>query len=217
MSDIRVEPFENHANRYDDWFEKHDDLYRWELEAVRSLMVPLSKSVEIGVGTGRFAKPLGIEMGIEPSERMAAIARKRGINTMKGRAERLPLEDKSVDLILMVTTICFVSDPVASAKEAYRVLSDGGYMLVAFVDKESELGRKYDKNRSGSDFYRDATFYSTDEVISIMTEAGFTNCTAVQTLFGSDLEHMIGGVLPGYGQGAFVVVRCAKRVEEHAS
>ena len=50
------------------------------------------KGLEIGVVTGRFAKILGMEYGIDPSERMLSIAKERGIKTSVGRGEDLPLE-----------------------------------------------------------------------------------------------------------------------------
>lgn len=37
--------------------------------------------LEVGIGTGRFAIPLGITTGIEPSAAMAAIAAKSGISS----------------------------------------------------------------------------------------------------------------------------------------
>jgi hypothetical protein len=43
-----------------------------------------------------------------------------------------------------------------------------------------------------------------------LREAGFGEIEAVQTLFGPDLEHMEGGVKPGTGEGAFVVLRGRK-------
>ena len=68
MAKIKV--FDKNAEAYDAWFEEHEAYYQLELEAIRQLMPKIGKGVEIGVGTGRFAKPLGIEMGIEPSSAM---------------------------------------------------------------------------------------------------------------------------------------------------
>jgi len=42
-------------------------------------------SIEIGVGTGKFAEPLGITYGVEPSENMYKIAQKLNINIIKGQ------------------------------------------------------------------------------------------------------------------------------------
>jgi hypothetical protein len=44
--------------------------------------------IEIGVGTGRFAAPLGIKVGVEPARAMGEIARReRGIEVVAGVLE----------------------------------------------------------------------------------------------------------------------------------
>jgi hypothetical protein len=77
-----IDVFEESAHEYDDWFSCHEIAYRSELAAVRSLL-PLGRGMEIGVGTGRFAAPLRIEVGVEPAQAMAKFARNRGINVIR--------------------------------------------------------------------------------------------------------------------------------------
>jgi len=100
----KVEPFERFTQRYEEWFEKHRLAYLSELRAV-DMLLPENRErcVEIGVGTGRFAVPLGIKYGVEPSKKMAEIARKRGITVYEGVAENLPFEDESFDCVLLST------------------------------------------------------------------------------------------------------------------
>ena len=105
---VRIEPFEKYSKEYDEWFIKNQNIYLAELNAIKRF-VPFDKfGVEIGVGTGRFALPLGIKVGVDPSRKMAEISRKRGIQVYEGVAEQLPFKDKIFDYILMVTTICFL-------------------------------------------------------------------------------------------------------------
>jgi len=73
-------------------------VYLSELEAVRSMLPVDGTGIEIGVGTGRFAAPLGIKLGLEPSKSMASLARQRGIEVVEGEAEALPFEDGSLIL-----------------------------------------------------------------------------------------------------------------------
>ena len=62
-----VTVFEQHAQKYDQWFDQHADGYQAEIRAVRN-GIPLSGlGVEIDVGTGRFAASLGIKLEIDPS------------------------------------------------------------------------------------------------------------------------------------------------------
>jgi hypothetical protein len=102
-----IEPFEKYTHLYEAWFEQNRYAYESELEAIRELIPVHYNSVEIGVGSGRFAIPLGIKRGLEPSARMVRIAKQRGIIVDIGIGENLPYDNAQFDLALMVTTICF--------------------------------------------------------------------------------------------------------------
>ncbi len=206
----KIEPFEKFTLLYEKWFEKHSKLYGAEIKAIKELLPYFEKGIEIGVGSGRFALPLGIKVGVEPSDKMAKIANLKGIKTVKAVAENLPFSDKSFDLALMVTTICFVGDPLKSLKEVWRILKPKGFIIIGFVDKKSTLGKLYEKQRKESKFYKEATFFSTDEILSLLKGVGFGDCKIKQTLFGEDLEHMQTYIKNGYGKGAFIVIRCQK-------
>jgi len=159
----RVEPFEKHAKEYDVWFDENELVYLSELEAVKSMLPDSGTGIEIGVGTGRFAAPLGIKLGLEPSKSMASLARKRGIEVVEGMAESLPFEDSSFDFVLMVTVICFLNDVGKALSEAYRVLKPGGSIIIAFIDKNSTIGKMYEQRKNEDVFYKEATFYSVEE------------------------------------------------------
>jgi len=102
--------FNHSALEYDDWFVRNEMAYRSELAAVKAFLPLSSRGLEIGVGTGRFAAPLGIEVGVEPARAMAAIARNRGIKVLEAYAEELPFKNESFDFVLMVTVLCFLAD-----------------------------------------------------------------------------------------------------------
>jgi len=204
----KTEPFEKHADHYDQWFEDNRDLYLAELEAVRQLIPPhAANGLEVGVGSGKFAAPLGIQTGVEPAEEMAARAEKLGIRVYRNVAEALPFPDAAFDFVLMVTTICFVDDIRLSFQEAFRVIQPGGCIIVGFVDRESELGRRYMERRDESVFYKDATFFSSQEVYDYLTQAGFKDFTARQTLITGEPKEKIEA---GFGKGAFVVFKGLK-------
>lgn len=204
----KIKPFECYADAYDEWYEKNTDVYEAELSALRqSLPSDFTKGVEIGAGTGRFSVPLGISIGLEPSREMAKKAESRGMTIIPGVGEHLPFENEKFDLVLMVTTICFLDDIISSFSETYRILKSGGCFAVGFIDKESELGRHLLKNSEKSNFYRDATFYSTGEVIHYLEKTGFKIAGIKQTLLSSPSPNT---VISGFGTGAFVVIKGMK-------
>ncbi|MBN2382565.1 class I SAM-dependent methyltransferase [bacterium] len=201
-------PFEEYSARYDEWFERNLTVYHYELEAILELLpAPEANGLEVGVGSGKFAVPLGIKTGVEPSEKMAIKAVKQGIRVIRSVAEDLPFFDSTFDYVLMVTTICFVDDILKSFREAFRVLKPYGCIIVGFVDKESELGKQYREKRNASVFYKEATFFSTQQVCTYLTDAGFGDFTFKQTLIPGETKVMIQN---GFGRGAFVVAKAVK-------
>ena len=207
----RTDSFEAHAERFDRWFERHDAAYRSELLAVRRLVSRPGLGLEIGVGTGRFAGPLHVSVGIDPSARMLERARTRGIRVARATAEALPFRGAVFDPVLIVTTICFVDDARAMLREAGRVLKPDGTLIVGFIDCESRLGRHYAAHRDESPFYRDAEFYSAAEIAGLLAETGFVAREWVQTLDRPLAQTVdVERPKPGFGQGAFVAVRADK-------
>jgi len=207
----RIEPFEKNSEKYEDWFEKNKFVYESEIQAIKELFPKVEKSIEIGVGSGKFAVPLGIKIGIDPSPRMRKIAQQRGIEVIDAIAEELPFKDSQFELALMVTSICFVDNLNLAFREVYRILKPGGYLIIGFVDRDSSLGKLYQQHKENSLFYKIATFYSTKEVIYNLSKVGFKEFDFRQTIFHGLNE--IKDVEPAkedYGEGSFVVIRARK-------
>jgi SAM-dependent methyltransferase len=209
----KILPFQRYPGQYEDWFSDHRWVYEAELRAVKALLPESDRGLEVGVGTGRFAKPLGIKTGLEPSVRMREIARRRGIKVLAGVAENLPFGDGEFDLVLMVTTVCFLDDIYQAFQEAHRVLANDGFFIAGIVDRNSPIGQQYLKHQNESVFYKLATFFSVDEMVKIMRQSGFIEFSFSQTIFRSlsetdDKEP----VKLGYGEGSFVVIRGRKEL-----
>lgn len=90
---------------------------------------------DIGLGTGpnlRFL-PRGAQvLGIEPNEYMWEYAKRKArryrinLQVRSGLCERLPMKDKSCDVVITTLTLCSVDDVVAGLREIVRVLRPGG-------------------------------------------------------------------------------------------
>jgi len=207
----RIKPFEKYSEKYEDWFERNKFVYESEIQAIKELFPKVKKSIEIGVGSGKFAVPFGIKIGIDPSPRMRNIAQQRGIEVIDATAEELPFKNSQFELALMVTTICFVDNLNLAFREAYRILKPGGYLIIGFVDKDSSLGKLYQQHKEKSLFYKIATFYSTKEVVYNLSKVGFKEFDFRQTIFhGLNEIKNVELVKEGYGEGSFVVIRARK-------
>jgi ubiquinone/menaquinone biosynthesis C-methylase UbiE len=207
----KVEPFQKYHREYEEWFIRNKNVYESELAAIGKLVPKSGEGLEIGVGSGRFAEPLGIKHGVEPSKEMARYALERGVKVIEGVAEKLPYPAKEFDYVVMITTICFVDDLDLSLREAYRVLKDNGSLIIGFIDKNSPLGKQYQKYKEQNPFYRVASFRSTEEITEAMRGSGFKGFQYVQTVF-RNLEEVREKepIKDGYGEGSFVGIKGIK-------
>lgn len=202
--------FDRYYKRYDAWYDKNRFAYLSELEALKKVVPRVGRGLEIGVGTGRFAAPLGITMGIDPSHNMIEIAVKRGVIARWGFGEDLPFWDETFDYVAIIITICFVKDPLKVLKEARRVLNEKGKVILGIIDKDSFLGKFY--RRKKSTFYKRANFFSIREITALLEKAGFNKFSYYQTVFKlPESINMIEKPRKGFGKGGFVVISGKKR------
>lgn len=157
---------------------------------------------------------MGIEKGVDPSTEVLRIARTRGIDVIMGRAEELPLGDKSIGTAILVVTLCFLDDPEIAFSELDRVIKLEGSIVIGMVPRESPWGKYYQEKKSqGRPFYSDARFYSVDEAVALLERHGFVANKIFSTL--TDLPERetypyhepIEGVVEGAG---FVVIRAMR-------
>ncbi len=212
LSPPGITVFDRFAREYDQWFIENSFAYLSEVDAIRRYIPDTGLGVEIGAGTGRFSIPFGIRIGIEPAEGMARIAQSRGLQMIRALSEDLPFKDESIDYILMVTVICFLTDLPTAIKEIRKALKPGGRLIIGFIDRESHLGKKYESMKDASRFYKWATFYSVPHIMYTFTSSGFHDFLVSQTLF-TDPKDMVRSdpVREGHGEGGFVVLLGSKQ------
>jgi ubiquinone/menaquinone biosynthesis C-methylase UbiE len=126
-----------HAWALDKFNEKYEKMVG---ERKRNLFADLSGTVvEIGPGTGPNLKFLDSHVtwiGIEPNEyahpyilKEAARLGMQKFRIMNQSAERLPLDDDSVDAVISTLALCTVPRQSAALSEIYRVLKPGGKFI----------------------------------------------------------------------------------------
>lgn len=210
-----MNPFDMEADRYDRWFESGEGKAIFEIEksCLRTL-IPCCEGrwLEVGVGSGRFAESLGISEGVDPSLPMLAIAATRGIHTMHGVGEALPYQNATFDGVLVVTTLCFLTNAKKALAEIHRVLRSNGVLVVGIVPAESPWGLLYrEKGRKGHPVYSQATFHTCRDVITICMNTGFALDEAACCLLTPPGEEPVIDLRSGINEGAgFVAIRFKK-------
>ena len=211
VSDI----FDREAARYDAWFdsERGKKLLASEVLCLQQLSADLPRPwLEVGVGTGRFAEALGVDVGVDPASGALRYAERRGIRALEGTGQALPFGDKTFGAVFVIVTICFADDPAGLLREAGRVLADGGGVVLGIVPAGSPWGRFYDeKRRSGHTFYSRARFFALGELEELAGSAGLRFERCASTLFEGpgpgpfELEHPREGA---HDEAGFVAALC---------
>jgi ubiquinone/menaquinone biosynthesis C-methylase UbiE len=215
MVESRVRVFDSLASDYDAWFEEEGRLiFASEVEALRQALPLLPKPwIEVGVGSGRFAQALGIDIGLDPSSKLLEMARNRGISVFLGRGEEMPFQDGVFGTAFFVVTLCFVDSPRRTLDEAARFLKSGGKVVLGIVLKESPWGQLYQtKKEMGHRFYKYARFYNYGEVNMFLIQTGFSIEKVISTLFQNpgEVNHI---ELPRQGfsvDAGFIVILAGK-------
>ena len=143
------------TRRYDRMARLYD-IYAWPMELMgmarrrRRLLSRVGGNVlEIGVGTGQnFSHyPPGTAVtGIDVSNGMLRRARKRAsdagvsVELQNADAHLLPFQDKTFATVVATSVFCSVADPIEALREAGRVVSsDGQIILLEHVRPKSRV------------------------------------------------------------------------------
>jgi SAM-dependent methyltransferase len=178
--------FSELALEYDAWFDKEGSrIFFIEVKAFQGILPNLPKPwLEVGVGSGRFAQALGIDTGIDPSAKLLAIAKRRGIKVFQAKGEDRFFDEETFGTIFLIVTLCFVDSPLAVLQEAHRILKKEGKIVLGLVLRDSPWGRFYSaKKEEKHRFYKNATFYSCQEVTEFLENMGFVSEKVISALF----------------------------------
>jgi ubiquinone/menaquinone biosynthesis C-methylase UbiE len=204
--------FDKYYRTYDEWYDKYNAAFLSEIEAIKKVLPKRGKGLEVGVGTGRFASMLGIAYGIDPSENMVKRARNKGVDARLGFGEEMPFANNTFDYAAIINTLCFVKDPLKVVHETARVLKSNGKIVVGIIDKNSFLGKFYQKKKSR--FYKQANFLETKDLTKLLKIAGFSQFVYYQALFSLPKEiSKVEQPLKGFDCGGFIVIG-AKKLKE---
>jgi SAM-dependent methyltransferase len=151
--------------------------------------------LDVGCGDGfhlpRFAETARSVLGVEPHEPLARRARQRVevlpmVSVRTGSAQRLPVDDGSVDLVHARTAYFFGPGCEPGLRETDRVLRPGGVLIIVDLDVSSEP--------YGGWMRADLPDYDPPRVDKFFADAGFT-CRRVETRWRFDDNASMASVL----------------------
>jgi ubiquinone/menaquinone biosynthesis C-methylase UbiE len=112
-----------------------------DLASYRRRVVPRARGrvLEVGIGSGLNLPFYGADVaeviGLDPSPSLLAMAEKQAaagripMKPLPGSAEAIPLDDRSVDSVLVTWSLCSIPDASAALSEMRRVLKPGGDLI----------------------------------------------------------------------------------------
>lgn len=113
------------------------------------LLMPAIDVADLGCGEGyvtvevaAFAsRVVAIDQSTDVLDRAKALAERRKVTNVtwkRGKLERLPLKDATVDLALLSQALHHAQDPARALAEAHRILRPGGHLLVLDLREHQE-------------------------------------------------------------------------------
>ncbi len=139
---MRSISFDRAAHNYDETRGLPPGVAEQVAEAAEVILGPGKNLLEIGVGTGRIAKPLlrrgfrltGLDLSPKMMRRLMETlpAGNRRPTLVQGDAARLPFPAKQFDAVVSVHVFHLIADWESALDEARRVLRAGGVLLSGF-------------------------------------------------------------------------------------
>jgi len=207
LFDDKIAPF------YEAWFEtpegqRADRLEKAALAQVLAGLEPPGTLLEIGSGTGHFARWLAERgwhvVGLDHSAPMLVEACSRSdLPAVRSDALALPFADGAFDVAALITVLEFLPDPQAALAAAWRVARRG--LLLGVLNRVSPIawGRRIE-SLFRPDVYNTARFYGPGELARLVREtAGRPVRIDWMTTLWPRWLPLEGGPLPG---GAFITL-----------
>lgn len=235
--DLKKENFDKYAGEYDAWFFDNMELLTSEVRLVAHFLKGAGNVFSVGCGSGLFESILKkeydikIENGIEPSDGMAEIARKRGMNVEVVTAENADFGIEKYDTVLFNGTPSYINDLEAVIGKAFKSLKKNGRIILIDVPKEGSYAIMYNlakslgtwdhpllegvnpKNPYPIEFVKVANWRTTNEKIEFMKAAGFVDFEFAQTLTKHPLysNSIAEQPIEGYDCGDYVAILAIKK------
>ncbi len=164
------------ATEYDNWYKTPKG--RWigkrEVETILAALRPQpgESLLDVGCGTGFFTRELtaattGMAAGVDLNPEWVAYARHRDngrASYQVADARALPYPNRSFDLVISITALCFIQEEAAALREIVRVTRRR--FAIGLLNRHSLLWLRKG-TRGGSGNYRDARWHTPREATAL--------------------------------------------------
>jgi ubiquinone/menaquinone biosynthesis C-methylase UbiE len=208
-----IRAFDLVAGTYDDWYDHPQgrQIFDAELEAVDLHIPKEGIGLELGAGTGIFAEHLTgagrTVVCLDPSMEMLKKAFERGMASILGVGDALPLRVGVLDFTYMITVLEFLEKPVEVLEEIRETAKRGAGLTILFINSESAWGDLYrDIGSKGDPVFRHARLYTMVEVEALTTVSGYRVAERAGTLTTKPMETEVGRAITEPSSGTGVIV-----------
>lgn len=227
--------YDEYAGEYDSWFLANENLLTSEVRLVAQMLREGGDILSIGCGSGLFEKIMAddfgitVREGVEPSEGMATIARKRGMEVVIATAGDFTAT-REYDTVLMNGCPSYIADLDGAFANVAKALKPGGRLVVADVPKESAYALVYNlamtlgtwkhqllegakpKDPYPIEFVKSANWRTTAEKVDALRRAGFIGFEFCQTLTmnPASSDDYVENPVPGCDKGSYVAIAARK-------
>lgn len=176
-----------------------------EVTAQRQKVVPAAEGVvlEVGIGPGHNLAHYDRErvtrvIGLDPVEAMTALGRARfaaspvPVELVAASAEAMPLDDDSVDTVVLTYTVCTLPDPDRAVAEMRRVLKPGGRLLFCEHGRSHDAGVARWQDRVNPLWSRLAGGCNINRDVSGALKAGGFSVISMETFYLNPMPRIMG-------------------------
>lgn len=210
--------FDEEARAYDTWYTTKMGAFVDQVQtnlAFDLLEVPGEMTVlEVGSGTGNFTKKLVergcMVTGIDVSSEMLDVAREKlgdaypDVELHQMDVTDLKFPDNTFDAVFSIVTFEFVKDIEQALDELFRVVKEGGQIVIGMISGASEWSELYQSDLFQDSVYQYADFKTLEEVkawrpdqLADYGEALFVSPVAEEDAFTTDNEKKLAGTKNG--------------------
>lgn len=175
-----IEAFNNNAADYEKWYEEPLGRYvlEAELKALAELLPSRGLGIDVGAGTGIFAKhltkPERYIICLDPAIEMIKQAKEKELDVIVGIIELAPLRKGVFDFTYMVATLEFVRNPLNALMSIREILKKKRPFVLMIINRESAWGESYiNAGKKGHPIFTHAKFFTLKEVINYLEKISF--------------------------------------------